>query len=317
MFIKLLFLVTTLATFSIAEVTDALPGIPMNQSFIPGDGMNSPLALFGRQTCSPGYGLCPTNVCCTTAGPSCCTTFAGCCDPTLNHACCGTGCMPTGSECCSDGGFCYAGNDCCAGHCIPAGTQCCTTGNYCPAGKHCVLVNSQQRCCDDPDCTDGIYYAPNGGTGVSTKGAATATFQTAATNTFFATATAYRYYTVTITWYYYSTSYTGTHITDVTFVTMTTSTITSFYATGNLDASLSAIDFSATASFPTPANLAATSTPGLGPITVTATPGGASSTATAGAGARPGAAAAVRPDTNLFSFIIGTGACLMVIASVF
>ncbi|KAL7809260.1 carbohydrate-binding module family 18 [Trichoderma gracile] len=183
-----------------------------------------------RQSCSQGFGYCPSAGGCCVANSLCCSY--GYCH-TQGSACCPTGPCASGQTCCGDS------------HCMPKGDQCCSDESHCPAGNHCYLSGLTHRmvCCTDAKCTahveDGkTTYAPT----------------TTSTHTF--TTTYYQYYYWTVTWYYWYYYWTYSIDIQASIVTSSRSSTWTTFSVKTTDASAASEYFSSkskTLSLPTPA----------------------------------------------------------------
>ena len=95
-------------------------------------------AAYG-QVCPADHSLCTSGVCCPSSDQCCPTAAQGCCATATPYCCSDGTCAATPDECRSQGAPGCTGYDLpCGAGCIPAGSDCCSdAGRYCLPGSVC------------------------------------------------------------------------------------------------------------------------------------------------------------------------------------
>lgn len=125
------------------------------------------------QSCPSGQTPCGTG--CMPSGADCCDGQGYCAGS--NPVCCGGGTCGPSSSACNGGGSCDAGQTACGDGCMPAGASCCDGEAYCDA--------SNPVCCGDGTCgvTSSDCSGGSGGpSGPSGPGGSSSGYQCASAN---------------------------------------------------------------------------------------------------------------------------------------
>jgi len=118
------------------------------------------------QVCPADYSLCTSGVCCPSSDQCCPTAAEGCCAAATPYCCSDGTCAATPDECRSPGAPGCTGYDLpCGDGCIPAGSDCCSdAGRFCLPGLVCESPETCRLGDAAPQAAFHVQTTQDGGT---------------------------------------------------------------------------------------------------------------------------------------------------------